>query len=404
MKNQLIGISLFAATVSAVAFYPADNANNQLTINSPANAQPLSAVAATITARPQIEVVFVLDTTSSMSGFIDAAKEKIWSIATTMASAQPSPEIKIGLVAFRDRGDAYVTQVTDLSTDLDSVYAKLMDYKAQGGGDGPESVNKALFDAVNNISWKEDKDTYKVVFLVGDAAPHMDYQGEVQYPETLRIASAKGIRVNTIQSGDDRATTKAWQHIAGLNQGDFFNVATNGSAVAVATPFDKKIADLSKQLDETRLFFGDAEQRRVLDAKHEASKKVHASASVSSRARRAAFNNSASGAMNLYGESELVEAVVAGKLDLDSMEEDAMPVELQALAPAARKATVARRAEERESLVDKIRDLAKDRDDFIAAEIESKGGADDSLDEQLYDTVKRQTAELGLRYDAPAKY
>ena len=76
------------------------------------------------------------------------AEEKIWSIATTMASAQQTPEIRIGLVAYRDRGDAYVTRVTDLSTDLDSMYAELMRLTAQGGGDGPESVNRALADAV----------------------------------------------------------------------------------------------------------------------------------------------------------------------------------------------------------------------------------------------------------------
>jgi hypothetical protein len=88
--------------------------------------------------------VFVLDPTGSMGGLIKAAKENIWSIASTMASAQPAPEIKIGLVAYRDRGDDYVTQVIDLSSDLGSMFATLMDFEANGGGDSPESVNKAL--------------------------------------------------------------------------------------------------------------------------------------------------------------------------------------------------------------------------------------------------------------------
>ena len=82
---------------------------------------------------PKIDVVFVLDTTGSMGGLIQTAKEKIWAIASTMASAQPTPELRIGLVAYRDRGDAYVTRVVDLSDDLDSVYATLMDFQADGG-------------------------------------------------------------------------------------------------------------------------------------------------------------------------------------------------------------------------------------------------------------------------------
>ncbi len=86
-----------------------------------------------------------------MGGMIEAAKEKIWSIASSMASEQSAPEIRMGLVAYRDRGDSYVTQVLDLSGDLDSMYAALMDFQAAGGGDGPESVNQALDDAVTKI-------------------------------------------------------------------------------------------------------------------------------------------------------------------------------------------------------------------------------------------------------------
>ena len=55
-----------------------------------------------------------------------------------------------GLVAYRDRGDAYVTRVVDVSADL-AMYATLMDFEANGGGDGPESVNQALYEAVHNV-------------------------------------------------------------------------------------------------------------------------------------------------------------------------------------------------------------------------------------------------------------
>ena len=100
---------------------------------------------------PSIEVMFVLDTTGSMSGLIAAAKEKIWSIANTLASADPAPEIKMGLVGYRDRGDAYITTFTALFDDLDAVYTQLMRFQADGGGDTPESVNQALYEAVTII-------------------------------------------------------------------------------------------------------------------------------------------------------------------------------------------------------------------------------------------------------------
>ncbi|HPG25962.1 MAG TPA: VWA domain-containing protein, partial [Myxococcota bacterium] len=93
--------------------------------------------------RPRIEAVFVLDTTGSMSGLIEGAKQKIWTLASEMANARSQPEIRIGLVAYRDRGDDYVTRRFDLSPDLDAMYAELMRFSAGGGGDGPESVNQA---------------------------------------------------------------------------------------------------------------------------------------------------------------------------------------------------------------------------------------------------------------------
>src|SRR3989442_11111831 len=102
-------------------------------------------------AAPRVEVAFVLDTTGSMARLIDGAKRKIWSIANQLASGQPTPKVRIALVAYRDRGDTYVTQVRDLTDDIDAVYADLQRLTADGGGDTPESVDQALDEAVRRL-------------------------------------------------------------------------------------------------------------------------------------------------------------------------------------------------------------------------------------------------------------
>src|SRR6202011_4757787 len=79
---------------------------------------------------PQVEVVFCLDTTGSMGGLIEAAKQKIWAISNEIASGKPTPRLKIGLVAFRDRGDQYITKVTALTDDLDAIHGQLKEFKA----------------------------------------------------------------------------------------------------------------------------------------------------------------------------------------------------------------------------------------------------------------------------------
>src|SRR5215472_9571267 len=93
-------------------------------------AVPAGSAAEPAKKKPKIEVVFCLDTTGSMGGLIEGAKQKIWSISNQIASGKPTPELKIGLVAYRDKGDAYITQVSDLSDDLDAVHAKLKTFQA----------------------------------------------------------------------------------------------------------------------------------------------------------------------------------------------------------------------------------------------------------------------------------
>ena len=174
-----------------------------------------------------------------------------------MQKAKQKPDVKIGLVAYRDRGDAYVTQVLPLTNDLDKVYETLMAYRADGGGDGPEDVNAALNAALTHMQWSDGKDTLKMIFLVGDAPPHMDYADTVAWSKTARDAVRKNIYVNTIQCGNDSETTKTWKDIAHAAEGRYAMIAQDGgAAVAVATPFDAEIGKLAAELDSTYMSYG----------------------------------------------------------------------------------------------------------------------------------------------------
>jgi hypothetical protein len=401
MKTKLIALSLFIVTAATVALFP--TLKEALAVVPPNVTPPVvPPLTQTINEKPKVEAVFVLDTTGSMSGLIQAAKEKIWSIANTMAQAEPAPEIRIGLVAYRDRGDSYVTRVVDLSTDLDSVYATLMDFRAAGGGDGPESVNQALHEALNRVSWSPGQDAYKVIFLVGDAPAHMDYQDDVKYPQTIANAKKRGIVVNAIQSGRNGETAQMWRQIAALGSGDYFQVGQSGNAVAITTPFDREMAELSAKLDETRLYYGSAEVKAKQRKKLAATEKLHAASSVESRARRAAFNSSKSGEANFLGDGELVDDVASGRVDISAIAEEELPEPLQEMAPAERQEVISERAEERKVLQAQIKELAQKRSSYLKERVEAEGGAKDSLDEKIYSAVREQSLGKGLRYEAPS--
>ena len=396
MKTNILVTGLVLATVGAVLVYPTIRGNA-------AGTPPTHDVIAPVAAK-RVEVVFVLDTTGSMGGLIHAAKEKIWSIASTLAQAQQAPEISMGLVAYRDRGDAYVTQVVDLNRDLDSMYAKLLSFAADGGGDGPEAVNEALEAAIQRMSWSQDQSTYKVVFLVGDAPPHMDYQDDVKYPQVVAAAAAKGIVVNTIQCGTLSDTVAPWQHIASLGRGRYFTVEQAGSAVAIETPFDARIATLAAELDSTRLYYGSSEQQARWRRRSTRPTRLTEEASVAARARRGVFNVSAGGAGNFLGERELVDDVASGRVDLAAVPAAELPAAVAALAPAEQHELLAETAEKREEIKRQIAALAAERDAYIKTQVDAAGGADASLDQQIYDAVREQAAPLGLEYESGPRF
>ena len=181
---------------------------------------------------PRIDVVFVLDTTGSMSGMIASAKKKIWEIANKVLEGDPRPKVRFGLVAYRDKGDKYVTRKFDLTEDIDAVYKELQTYRAAGGGDGPEHVNKALHVAVNEMGWDMDKKTLRMIFLVGDAPPHEDYDDGFDWKKACRTAAERGIIINTISYGG--WNEDHWRKIAKAAEGKFVLIGGRSRVAAVA--------------------------------------------------------------------------------------------------------------------------------------------------------------------------
>jgi len=350
--------------------------------------------------RPRIEVAFVLDTTGSMGGLIQGAKEKVWAIANTLATAKPAPEIRMGLIAYRDRGDQYTTRITNLSDDLDAVYKALMEFQADGGGDTPESVNQALNEAVTKMSWSKDAKTLKIVYLVGDCPPHMDYKDDVKYPDTCKAAAAAGIIVNTIQCGDYAGTAQVWKDIASRAEGAYFAVAQSGGAVAVATPFDKELAELSAALDGTRIGYGSKEEREAMKERAKASEEVRAAAPAAAAADRAEFVAGEAGARTFAGGKELVTDVSEGKVKLEQVDEKALPDELKKMTPEERAKYVQAQVDKRKQIQENIKKLSAKRREYVEAEMK-KTGADkkDSFDKAILESVKTQAEKKGIAYE-----
>src|SRR5262249_52408949 len=146
-----------------------------------------------------------------------------------------------------------------------------MGFKAQGGGDFPESVNQALHESVTKISWGKGKRTLRIIFLVGDAPPHMDYKDDVKYPETCKLAVSKDIIINTIQCGNHPQTRKYWQDICRKAEGSYVQIdQAGGPVVVIDTPFDKDLAKINTELARSTLVYGHGVMRARGEARRDA--------------------------------------------------------------------------------------------------------------------------------------
>ena len=342
------------------------------------------------TRRPRVEVAFVLDSTGSMGGLIEGAKQKIWSIANAIIARSPAPEVRIGLVSYRDRdGDEYVTRRFDLTDDIDAVFGTLQSFRADGGGDDLESVNQALHEAVTRMSWSKDPNVLRVVFLVGDYGPHMDYRDDVKYPDTCREAVKRLIVINTVQCGDVAETTPVWQAVARLSEGSYVALAQDGNMQAMTTPYDEDIAKVSGEIGRTLIAYGKLE--RQAEVRGKAAKAEAAPASVA--ADRAVYNL-ASGGKAVQGAGDLVADLEAGSVDLAKVAKDDLPPEMQRMSLAEQRTYVQTRQAERDALNNRLRKLSEQRAEFIEAELRRLAGSGNSFDRSVSTMINAQAARV----------
>jgi uncharacterized protein YegL len=343
-------------------------------------------------AKPAVEVAFVLDTTGSMAGLIEGAKRKIWSIATAIVDDNPDAEIRMGLVVYRDIGDDYVTRSVDLTPDIQDLYGRLLELQARGGGDWPESVNEALDVAVNKLKWSQDGDTRRIVFLVGDAPPHMDYAQDTKYPTTLSVARQKDIIVNAVQAGEARDTARVWREIAEGGRGRYIPIPQDGGQVVIIeTPYDGDIIILQNKINGTVIPYGPAPMQKRTEEQARQLSKVAAAAPASASDMASYINKRArSSSEAVTGGGDLVSDVSAGKQKLDAVKDEELPDSLRALPPEQRAAKVETEMATRKALNERLAALVKQRDAYLFAQRDKQPKQASSFDREVEATLKTQ--------------
>lgn len=174
-----ISIASDAGTVSRTVQWR-ERGRQTVTLTVPGRARPVKA----------LDLVLVLDTTGSMGDEMAYLQAELGSIVARLKRDAGNLNLRIGLVVYRDRGDDYVTRSFPLSADVGRLQSTLDQQDADGGGDTPEAVDRALA-AAGQMQWRPD--AAKAVLLVADAPPHKEALGATF--DAVEHLRGEGVRI-----------------------------------------------------------------------------------------------------------------------------------------------------------------------------------------------------------------
>ena len=145
----------------------------------------------------KIEIMFVVDSTGSMSDEMNYIKSEIIDVIGKVRTRNPDSQINLAMMVYRDTGDTYVTKYNDFTADVEAQQKWFAKQTASGGGDLPEAVEVAMKEAVSK-QWSEN--STKLIIHVADAPSHND---DVQKWATEAFnAASKGIKIITVSGSD----------------------------------------------------------------------------------------------------------------------------------------------------------------------------------------------------------
>jgi von Willebrand factor type A domain len=171
-----------------------------------------------------LDLVFVMDTTGSMRNELADVQANLLGVIRVLARLAPS--LRVGFVAFKDRGDAYVTLAFPLTPMTPGNVAQVIDFvdrmSADGGGDDPEPVDEALTVATA-MPWRSDAQGRILVVGEETARPSGRVRA-LELADRFRSSSSDRARPRTVSAiftGESPRARLFYEEMARAGGGDF---------------------------------------------------------------------------------------------------------------------------------------------------------------------------------------
>jgi len=318
-------------------------------------------------AAPTVQLAILLDTSNSMDGLINQAKTQLWTIVgefTKTKLAGKLPKLQVALYEYGNdslvASEGYVRQVVPLTDDLDKISEALFALDTNGG---EEYCGKVILTATQQLDWSKGPRDLRCIFIAGNEE---FTQGNVDYKIACKAAADRGITISTIFCGDrQEGIDTKWEDGAKLADGSYLCINADHRQVAILTPHDKELAELSAEMNRTYLAYGDQAKREKAASRQEAQDTNAAKSAINVAAQRAGFK-----ASGLYKNSgwDLVDAVTDGTVKLEEIPTENLPEVMQPMSPAERAEYLQKMTATRKAIAAKIQAISAQRDDYVAKE------------------------------------
>jgi hypothetical protein len=345
--------------------------------------------------RPAVDLAICLDTSGSMSGLIDSARQSLWAIVNDLASARPAPALRVALLTYGNTGhlaeNGWVNVDSPFTSDLDAISRKLF---ALGTNGGEEYVGRVLQSA-GRLDWTPEEGALRLVVVAGNESADQDR--EVPFGDMCRALIERGIMINSIYCGNPAdGDAPGWRDVALMADGRFAVIDQDHGTVVIETPFDAELSALSASINTTYIPFG-----------------AGGSAGLENQAQQdgnAASLNSAASAQRAETKAnaiyvcawDLVDACLGGAVRLEEVPAGELPEAMQGMSLEERRGHVAAMAAKRAGIQARILELTQQRSGFVADEMKERA-LDDSkaFDAALRRAIRAQAESRGFEFRAP---
>lgn len=344
----------------------------------------------------KIQVAILLDVSNSMDGLIEQAKAQLWNMVSLLGKSSCdgyAPPIEIALYEYGRSSNmpskGYVEQITPFTNDLDEVSRQLFRLTTMGGD---EYCGEVLVTSLSDLKWTAAKDDYKVVFIAGNE----DFrQGRVSFTQACNLAKEKDVIVNTIYCGNrQQGINEHWNLGAECGKGSFSFINSNAEIDLIATPYDDKLHELNKPLNDTYVGYGNKGVESKV--KQEEADNQNLALSIVVAAERMAVKSKKS----LYKNTEwdLVDAQTADTAFYRKVDKQTLPPEMRTQSPQELKKSIDELAARRAALQKEIAEVQIKREQYILDERQKKAGkGENTLATEMEKLLREQAARKGIK-------